>query len=163
LIRSLITMVLVVGWLGWGVPDTVRAEYKGALSGDQFVNLVTDASSRVVVVNFWATWCGPCRQEFPALMSLRNQYDDKDLLLMGISLDYNAGAVKFFTERVGFNYPIYLDGGEIAAAFKVTAIPRLLVFAGGKLQSSHVGYMPGATLDKLIKSLLDAAAKGEKS
>ncbi|WP_462325649.1 TlpA family protein disulfide reductase [Desulfoplanes sp.] len=161
--RSFITMFLVVGWLCWGVPQTARAEYKGALSGDQFVDMVTEASSRVVVVNFWATWCGPCRQEFPDLMSLRERYDDKDLLLMGISLDYNAGAVEFFTDRVGFNYPIYLDGGEIAAAFEVTAIPRLLVFVGGKLQASHVGYMPGATLNKLIKSLLDAEKRGGES
>lgn len=156
-------MVLVVGCIGWAVPDTARAEYKGTLSGDQFVDMVTRTTAQVVVVNFWATWCGPCRQEFPSLMALREQYDDQELLLLGISLDYNAEAVRFFTDRVGFNYPIYLDGGEIAPAFQVTAIPRLLVFAHGKLQASHVGYMPEETLNHLIRSLLDADASGEDS
>ena len=156
-------MVLVVGCIGWAVPDTARAEYKGTLSGDQFVDMVTQTTAQVVVVNFWATWCGPCRQEFPSLMALRDQYDDKELLLLGISLDYNAEAVRVFTDRVGFNYPIYLDGGEIASAFKVTAIPRLLVFADGKLRASHVGYIPEDTLNHLIRSLLDADATGGDS
>jgi thioredoxin-like negative regulator of GroEL len=159
----LIILWFVNVWLGGVVPDTVQAEYKGKLSGEQFMEMVTETTARVVVVNFWATWCGPCRQEFPALMSLRKQFTDKDLLLVGISLDYNSEAVKFFVGRVGFNYPIYLDGGEIAPAFDVSAIPRLLVFADGTLQASHVGYIPENTLNKVIRSLLDADRKGEKS
>jgi thiol-disulfide isomerase/thioredoxin len=163
LIRSLIILCFVTGWLGWAVPDTVRAEYKGKLSGEQFEDIVSETASRVVVVNFWATWCGPCRQEFPALMSLRKRYEDRDLLLLGISLDYNPEAVKFFVDQVGFNYPIYVDGGEIASAFNVSAIPRLLVFTDGELQASHVGYIPENTLNKVIKSLIESAKKGGES
>ncbi len=156
LIRALITLVLALHCFVWTVPETALAEYKGMLSGDKFMELVSHASSQVVVVNFWATWCGPCRQEFPALMALRKQYNEKELFVMGISLDYNPGAVKFFADKVGFNYPIYVDGGEIAPAFKVTAIPRILVFVDGKLEASHVGYMSETSLNSLIKPLISS-------
>jgi len=152
--RTMIVVLVAVSFFVGFCPGASRAEFNGMLSSEQLSTVVTESSSRVVVVNFWATWCGPCRQEFPALMSLRDKYSPEDLLLVGISLDYNADAVKFFSDRVGFNYPVYLDAGDIASAYNVTAIPRLLVFADGKLQGSHVGYVPGDTLDMLVKSFL---------
>ncbi|MFA7166247.1 MAG: TlpA disulfide reductase family protein [Desulfoplanes sp.] len=152
--RTMILVLAAVTLFVFSSPTDSRAEFSGMLSSEQLTTVVSESSSRVVVVNFWATWCGPCRQEFPALMSLRDKYSSEDLLLVGISLDYNADAVKFFADQVGFNYPVYLDAGDIANVYNVTAIPRLLVFADGKLQGSHVGYVPGDTLDMLVKSFL---------
>ncbi len=159
MIRSCIALFLLINSLYVVVPETVQAEYKGTLSGDEFVQMITTETARVIVVNFWATWCGACRQEFPELIALRKQYSTSDLLLVGISLDSSEKMARFFTNRVGFNYPIYLDTGEIASAFNVTAIPRLLIFANGKIQDSHVGYTSGSQLKQQIDDLLHDAAK----
>ncbi len=152
--RVMIQMFVAVSLFFVFCPQDSRAEFRGVLSSEQLTSMVEDSSARVVLVNFWATWCGPCRQEFPSLISLREKYSQEDLLLVGVSMDYNADSVQFFSDRVGFNYPIYVDTGDIANDYNVTAIPRMLVFANGTLQGSHVGYVPADTLDALVQSFL---------
>ena len=150
----MIQMLVAVSLFFVFCPGESRAEFRGVLSSTQLSTVVEESAARVVLVNFWATWCGPCRQEFPSLMSLREKYSQEDLLLVGVSVDYNPDSVKFFSDRVGFNYPIYVDAGDIAREYNVTAIPRLLVFSNGTLQGSHVGYVPDKTLDSLVETFL---------
>jgi thiol-disulfide isomerase/thioredoxin len=73
------------------------------------INLA-EQKGKVVLINFWATWCGPCRREIPDLVSLYDEWKDEGLVIVGIALDRDgAEAVKPFVDEHSINYPIVLD------------------------------------------------------
>ena len=82
----------------------------------------------VVVVNFWATWCPPCRKELPDLEALFEKYKDKGLIVLSIS-DETAAKVSPFVEGQGITYPVILDpGGKVHELYKVDGIPKSFVY-----------------------------------
>jgi peroxiredoxin len=83
---------------------------------------------KVVVVNFWATWCPPCRKEMPDLNALYKQFGKQGLVILAIS-DEDAAKVKPFIAEHKYTYPILLDpGGKVHAAFGVEGIPKSFVY-----------------------------------
>lgn len=94
-----------------------------------------DLRGRVVLVNFWATWCGPCRKEMPDLEALYQQFKGKGLVVLAIDDDENEGKVKPFIAEQKYSFPILLDaGGKTYAQFRVVGIPKSLVYdRSGKL------------------------------
>lgn len=112
---------------------------------------------KLVLVNFWATWCGPCRAEIPAFVDVYEQYKDKGLEIVGISVDDDGWTeVKPFVERYKINYPVVIDNGSVARAYgNVSAIPTtFLVDKDGNLVDRHIGLMKKEALENLIKSYL---------
>ncbi len=105
---------------------------------------------KVVLVNFWATWCPPCRQEIPDLVALQAKYKDH-LQIIGIAQDSGSPEdVKAFADKYGINYPIVLSTGEIEKLFPpVSALPTsFFLDKDGKLAQKHVG-MLNASLTEL--------------
>jgi peroxiredoxin len=83
---------------------------------------------KVVVVNFWATWCPPCRKEMPDLESLYKKYKDEGLVILAIS-DEDAAKVKPFIEQQGVKYPVLLDPGrKVSGLFQIQGLPRTFVY-----------------------------------
>jgi peroxiredoxin len=112
---------------------------------------------KVVVVNFWATWCGPCRKEIPGFMEVYKQYKDKGLEIVGVSLDQEGwDVVKPYIERAKMNYPVVVGDGNLATAYGgIDAIPATFIIdKKGNLARKHVGYMPREDFENLIKGLL---------
>lgn len=72
------------------------------------VNL-SDYKGKVILVNFWATWCGPCRKELPALSQISNELKDKDFKLVGVSVDDNQQVLDKFLQANNLSYPVVLD------------------------------------------------------
>jgi thiol-disulfide isomerase/thioredoxin len=117
----------------------------------------SDFSGKVVILDFWATWCGPCRLEIPSFIELQKQYADKGLVIVGVSLDQNgASAVKPFMVKTGINYPVLLGDQTIVSSFGgVEAIPTTFIIdRGGKIVRKHVGYSEKADFEAEIKPLL---------
>ena len=94
---------------------------------------------KVVLVNFWATWCPPCRKELPDLEKLSQKFKDQGLLVLAIS-DEKRAQVTAFIEKQQINYPILLDnGGEVAKQFGVDGIPKTFVYdREGKLVAQAI-------------------------
>jgi thiol-disulfide isomerase/thioredoxin len=113
-------------------------------------------SGKVVLVNFWATWCPPCREEIPQLIELSKRYKEQ-LLVIGVSMDdLPPEAVRRFAEEAGINYPIIMYSHEILRQYGgVPGLPTAFVISpqGGVVQK-HVGLYPLSTYDNEIRALL---------
>jgi len=114
---------------------------------------------RVVIMDFWATWCPPCRQEVPHLQKLHDTYADKGLAVVGVSVDRGgAGDVKPFVKENKVTYTILLDSqNQAAPVYGVRGIPATFIIdKKGVIRASYVGFSPeiAADMEKVVKSLL---------
>ncbi|MFN7977769.1 MAG: TlpA disulfide reductase family protein [Vicinamibacterales bacterium] len=112
---------------------------------------------KVVLLNFWATWCGPCKAEIPGFVELQQQYQ-KDLVIVGMSVDDPADKAKAFADQYKVNYPIVLGLGhdDIQDAYgPIYGIPAsFLISRDGKVCKRHLGIAPKSQFEREIKGLL---------
>ena len=125
--------------------------------GGEAVRLA-DLKGQVVMINFWATWCGPCRQEMPLLEQIQTKYEPLGFTLLGVNVDPDsAGAVKWL-EKVPVSFPILFDtANAVAERFGVEGMPSsVFVDREGRVRYVHRGYKPGdeAQYADLIRSLV---------
>jgi len=117
----------------------------------------SDFRGHVLIVDFWATWCGACRLEIPGFVDLKKQYGDKGLTVIGVSLDeQGADVVAKFVKRFGVNYPIVIGNEKVADAYGgIDVIPTTFVIdRQGRVVSQHIGYDDKPVFEKEIQSLL---------
>ena len=118
---------------------------------------LADFRGKVVIIDFWATWCPPCVKEIPHFIELYEQYKDKGLAMLGISLDREgAGVVKAFVQKYQIKYPIMMTDGKVDKAFgPITSIPTtFLINSAGNITKKYVGYNSKAVFEADIKKLL---------
>ena len=122
---------------------------------------LSDFYGKPIVVNFWATWCGPCKSELPAFENLNNEYKDTINFMM-VNLTDGAqetvGGVSDFIMDNNYHFPVYFDTDlDAAATYSVYSIPAtLFIDADGNIVASHMGAMSEATLRNYIENLLIA-------
>jgi peroxiredoxin len=119
---------------------------------------LSDFKGKVVLLNFWATWCPPCRQEIPDLVALQNQYKDQGLVVLGVSLDQTGTAgVKSFATRMKINYPIVMGDEKTAVAYgNIEAIPTtFFIDRAGNVAGMHQGGASQAMFEAAVKPLLE--------
>jgi peroxiredoxin len=133
------------------VASAVAAESSGAApnfslksrSGDTVA--LTDLKGDVVMINFWATWCGPCRKEMPHLEALHQRYKDLGFTLLGVNVEDNQkGALKYL-EETPVSFEILFDpANRVSALYDVVAMPTtIMVDRNGNVRYVHHGYQPG--------------------
>lgn len=116
----------------------------------------------VSVVNYWATWCGPCREEIPHLRKLRREFPEAQLHLLGVSLDLDEAAYRDFVRAHPFGYPTAWGGERLMEELAVRAIPRTELFGpDGALHKVYDGKLDEGALRREIRKLLDQG-KGER-
>jgi Peroxiredoxin len=119
---------------------------------------LSDLKGQVVMINFWASWCGPCRQEMPLLNDIYAGYKKAGFVLLGVNLDESADDAKAFLKKTPVNFPVLLDSqGKVADLYKNQAMPSsYFVDRKGNLVHLHQGYKPGeeAEYKRVIKKLL---------
>jgi len=112
---------------------------------------------KVILLNFWATWCGPCKAEIPGFVELQNTYRN-DLVVVGYSVDDTASQARTFANQFKMNYPILLGEGreDVQDAFgPIWGIPASFIISReGKVCKKHLGIAPKAVFEKEIKALL---------
>jgi cytochrome c biogenesis protein CcmG/thiol:disulfide interchange protein DsbE len=115
-----------------------------------------DLKGSAVVLDFWATWCGPCRAEAPIVNSVANRFRDKGLAVIGINTSDRAGLGGPWALAHHINYPIAFDtGSEAAADYGVTAMPTLVVISRtGTVIAVREGMTDADELESLVKKAL---------
>jgi peroxiredoxin len=119
---------------------------------------LSEYRGEVVMINFWATWCGPCRQELPLLDELYGRYNKVGFSLLGVNIDDDSGKAMQMVEELGVSFPVLFDKQkEVSKLYAVEAMPvTVLVDREGTIRHIHHGYKPGYEQDYLneIRSLL---------
>jgi thiol-disulfide isomerase/thioredoxin len=118
---------------------------------------LSDFKGKVVILDFWATWCPPCRAEIPGFIALQKQYASQGLTVVGVSLDTaGAAVVKSFMKRIGMNYPVVIGNEKIADQYGgISAIPTTFVLdRNGNIVTSHQGFASQEVFESEIRPLL---------
>jgi thiol-disulfide isomerase/thioredoxin len=114
------------------------------LDGD--VVSLSDFRGQTVVLNFWATWCGPCKTEIPTFSKFSN--DNPDIPVLGIAVDGTVNTLKRASKVLGISYPVLLADSQIKQEYKVSSLPTTVVIdPEGKVKDVHVGIMFGPQLN----------------
>jgi thiol-disulfide isomerase/thioredoxin len=113
---------------------------------------------KVVLLNFWATWCVPCKREIPALNALHRDYQERGFVVLGVSVDSEVRAIKPFARQMKMSYPVLIGAGreDLSEAFgPFFGFPTsVLVARDGKVCVRHVGAVSKAQLERQIGALL---------
>jgi len=137
---------------------THRAEFSLKDIDDKMRN-VKEWDGQVLMINFWATWCPPCRKEIPAFIELQDAYKDKGLTIIGVSIDTKDNVVDF-VDPMGVNYPVLIaneEGIALAKAYgnRYGVLPyTVFVDRSGKIVETHRNELTFEQAEAIIKPLL---------
>ena len=118
---------------------------------------LADFKGKVVILDFWATWCAPCRDEIPGFVELQKKFGDKGLVVVGVSLDEEGAAfVQKFVKEHGVTYPVVLGNQQVAAAYDgIDALPTTFIIdREGKVVKGHRGFTEQTKFEADIAPLL---------
>ena len=121
---------------------------------------LSDFKGKVVLLDFWATWCGPCRRSTPIIVSIYNKYHKKGFVALGINLDGESDMDKVtqYVNENNMDYPILIDAFSVAEMYEVRGIPRfVLIDKQGRIVIEIEGLVPDlkAKLEQYIEALLE--------
>jgi thiol-disulfide isomerase/thioredoxin len=137
-------------------PDNNRAPEFTLTSTEGKDIKLSDFNGKVVILDFWATWCPPCRKGIPDLIAIQKEFD-KDVVVIGISLDTDTkGEVVPFIQKFGINYTIAYASSDVIEKYGgVEAIPTSFVInKNGEIVAKHVGLVPKSDFTDQINKLL---------
>jgi cytochrome c biogenesis protein CcmG/thiol:disulfide interchange protein DsbE len=150
---TIIVVLVLNGFISLGAPDLPGAPALAKLENGSLANdfalenlkgeqvRLSDLRGKVVVVDFWATWCVPCVEEMPSFQEFQDQYPD--FVMLGIDQNEGADLVRTFLEGKGINYPILLDtNAKVAGSYKVFMLPTtFFIDQEGMIRFRHYGIM----------------------
>jgi peroxiredoxin len=147
-----------------GLPQNLRDTKLQTLDGESLT--LSDFSNKVLIVNIWATWCGPCRLEMPELVKMNNEYKARGLVVLGLATTYNEhndqAHVKDFIRAQNINYKIVWDDGTLAAPLVQlvqgqSVIPQSFVISrDGRIVKHFQGFSPYSTPQLMRQAVEDA-------
>ena len=118
---------------------------------------LSELQGQVVLLNFWATWCGPCKIEMPWFVDFQRKYKDRGFSVVAVSLDEEGwDVVRPYTEEMQFNFPVVVGNDEMASKFgEMYALPTTLIInKQGEIVSTHTGLVDRSVYEEEIESLL---------
>ena len=119
---------------------------------------LSDFRGQVVMINFWASWCGPCRQEMPILDQLYKRYGKLGFTLLGVNVEQDSSKANAYLKDIPVSFPILYDtANQTSKLYNVNAMPTtVMVDRNGNMRFIHHGYKPGYEKDykKQIKALI---------
>ncbi|MEM7611422.1 MAG: TlpA disulfide reductase family protein [Pseudomonadota bacterium] len=136
-----------------GLSGKVAPDFALKNSAGENVRL-TDLRGDVVMINFWATWCGPCREEMPLLDELHSRYNRVGFSLLGVNIDDDPKRAEKMITDLGVTFPVVFDDTkEVSETYDVSAMPvTILLDREGVVRYVHYGYKPGYE-DKYLEQI----------
>lgn len=135
-----LTGALCAAEIGRGpAPDFTLKSHSGA-------NLkLSELRGEVVMINFWASWCGPCRQEMPVLEELYARYQPLGFTVLGVNIEEDPSKARALLEELQVSFPVLFDtSNEVSRLYQVAAMPStVLIDRDGNMRYLHKGYQPG--------------------
>lgn len=167
-----VVLVLVIVVLVVGLYETSRHHKPASMVGSasshsaapdfsltdlngQPLNLAT-YRGKVVLLDFWATWCVPCRSEIPHFVQFQNDYRDQGFQVIGVSMDDDAKPVVPFYQQFKMNYPVALGNEKLAESYGgILGLPvTFLIDRNGRIAAKYVGAVDISTIENAVKALL---------
>ena len=137
------------------LPSTAMSQEIQKVGVQDFKNMIESNQGKVLIINFWATWCSPCVKEFPGLMNLRKSFSEDDLTIIGISMDYGMRPVENFVKLNQVNFPVVLDDDSIGSMLDIKSIPRTLIYnRAGEKVLDHLGFISEESFHHVVERLL---------
>jgi len=120
------------------------------------VATLSENIGKVIILDFWATWCPPCRMEIPGFIELYNKYKDSGLIVIGISVDDSVDTVNKFIIETNINYPVVMGNSKVVQDYGgITGIPTTFIIdRKGNIVQRFIGYRPKDVFENEIKKLL---------
>lgn len=119
---------------------------------------LSEHRGEVILLNFWASWCGPCRQEMPLLETLHQRYGELGFSVLGVNVDKDPAKAAQLLRDIPVSFPVLLDDqGSVAARYDVSAMPTtVLIDRDGNMRYLHRGFKPGYedSYEQQIKALI---------
>ena len=155
-----VALLLALPALGAGAavtPSTGAPDFTLPSLGGPNVRL-QEQRGRVVMINFWASWCGPCRDEMPQLARLYEKYRGSGFTVLAVNIDEDPHKAAGLAQQLGMRFPVLLDSGkQVSRLYDLSAMPStVLVDRDGRVRYVHRGYRDGYAdaYDKQIRELL---------
>lgn len=155
LLRTTLTTLLAAAAFGANADAAPDFTLKSN-SGDNL--RLSEHRGEVILLNFWASWCGPCRQEMPHLDALQKKYEALGVNVVGVSVDDDPEKANHLLKEIPVTFPVLYDTeSQVSAAYKVAAMPTtVLIDRDGNMRYLHKGYKPGyeQQYEQQIKQLI---------
>jgi len=152
-----LTLALLAAAVPAARAGDVRAPAFSVKSVDGRAVRMADLRNHPLIVDFWATWCGPCRASMPHLNDVQSRYANQGLVVVGMSVDENGPApVKRFARGIGMKFTIAMANDEVLDAYgPIRSIPTtFFINRRGNIVRRVVGYIDGETMDGYVKEIL---------
>jgi peroxiredoxin len=129
------------------------------VSPDGTTITLAELSGKPIALNFWATWCAPCRAEIPELESAYQRYNNDELTIIGVNAGESANVVAAYVLDIGITFDVVLDpSGEVVEAYGVIAFPTTIwIDRTGIIRAKHIGPLSSEDIDRYVKDLLESA------
>ena len=119
-------------------------------------DLLVKNKGKVIMLNFFATWCPPCQVEVPDLVAVNKKFAGKDVLIISLSVDEDEKVVVPFMKKMNMDYPVYMAGRDITKAFQVSSIPHNVFYAkDGQRVISEPGIADTEMMEMVFNKLLE--------
>ena len=137
-------LLLVAAVARAGVEQSMAPDFTLKTTSGENLKL-SEYRGDVVLINFWASWCGPCRQEMPALSELHDKYQALGFTVLGVNVEEDPGKAVKLLEELPVSFPVLFDSeSTVSRQYDVVAMPStVLVDRNGKMRYLHKGYKPG--------------------
>ncbi|MHB9155351.1 MAG: TlpA family protein disulfide reductase [Endomicrobiales bacterium] len=159
-----LVVLSVAIWLGASAAraETVAPDFTLKDTAGKTVSL-SALRGKVVFLDFWASWCPPCRRSLPMVQQLHATFKDSKVVVLGINVENNAKLAAAFAKKEGLSYPILVGDGKVERAYRISGIPGFFIIdTGGRIVKKFEGFYPGMEKEweKLIRQALNAKKPG---